>query len=190
VTDRNWDAELAKIDRQLASLSDEALRQGVERPAVPAGAAPAAGPRQRTAVGPAGATGGVGGAAAPAEAWHGWARTAVAVAAAAGLWYWPWPGVCGPPVMGLVGAAGGVMLLGGWSAAGTWRHRQGVLHVLSLLALVWGGVVAARDVLPRVGYAIPTAAHPATWQCEVAPPSPTLPAGSPLALVRSLLFTA
>jgi hypothetical protein len=62
--------------------------------------------------------------------------------------------------------------------------------ILSLLALVWGGVVAARDVLPRVGYAIPTAAHPATWQCEVTPPSPTLPAGTPLALVRSLFFPA
>ena len=188
MTDRNWDAELAKIDRQLASLSDDALREGTERQPRPAGPAPAAAvPRGRPVAGPAG---GALGAAGPAPAWHGWARTAVAVAAAAGLWYWPWPGVCGPPVMGLVGAAGGVMLLGGWSAAGTWRHRQGVLHVLSLLALVWGGVVAARDVLPRVGYAIPTAAHPATWQCEVAPPSPTPPAGTPLALVRSLLFTA
>jgi hypothetical protein len=188
MTDRNWDAELAKIDRQLASLSDEALRQGTERPAIPAGVAPAgAVPRGRPITGP---VGGAVAAAGAAPAWHGWARTAVAVAAAAGLWYWPWPGVCGPPVMGLVGAAGGVMLLGGWSAAGTWRHRQGVLHVLSLLALVWGGVVAARDVLPRVGYAIPTAAHPATWQCEVASPSPTPPAGTPLALVRSLLFTA
>jgi hypothetical protein len=31
--------------------------------------------------------------------------------------------------------------------------------------VLWGLVLASIDVLPRTGYAIPTAAHPATWAC-------------------------
>lgn len=190
MTDRNWDAELAKIDRQLASLSDEELRRPAPRggalpaPVAPASAAAGAS-AGASAAAPARAAGG-GGAAAP---WQGWARTAVAVAGAVGLWYWPWPGSCGAPVLGMVAASGAVSLLGVWGAVGTWRHRQPVLHVLSLLAALWGGVLAARDVLPRTGYAIPTAAHPATWQCDAPAPSGA-PAPGPLAAVRTLLFGA
>jgi hypothetical protein len=33
-------------------------------------------------------------------------------------------------------------------------------------------VLAARDVLPRVGYAVPTAEHPASWSCDADPAAP------------------
>jgi putative flippase GtrA len=52
-----------------------------------------------------------------------------------------------------------------WSAVWTWRHRASQAHVLSLLLVVWGLVLAGLEVLPRVGYAFPTVAHPATWMC-------------------------
>jgi len=37
---------------------------------------------------------------------------------------------------------------------------------LSLLLVAWGGILAAREILPRVGYSIPTEARPAIWFCE------------------------
>jgi hypothetical protein len=170
MTDRNWDAELAKIDRQLASLSDDTLVRDAARgraPSAPAGPAPAA-------VRPPPARGGGG-----TPRWQGWVRTAAAVGAAVGVVFWPWPGTCGAPVLGLVAAAGGVMGIGLWSAVGTWRHRHPVLHVVSLVTVLWGGGLAAREVLPRVGYAIPTAAHPAQWQCEAGAPADAPRAATP-----------
>ncbi|MBU6364951.1 MAG: hypothetical protein KJT01_01950 [Gemmatimonadetes bacterium] len=213
MTDRNWDAELAKIDRQLASLSDDALLRGSPRAGpAPAGSAPAAPPPVAPAAPRRAGTG-----TAPVARWQGWVRTGVAVGAAVGVWYWPWPGTCGAPVVGLVSAAVATAGLGVWSAVGTWRQRHAALHVVSLLAALWGGVMAAREVLPRVGYAIPSTAHPAAWRCELAAPaspsapsapSPSAPAAPspsatptggtsavgaptpPLALVPSLLLSA
>jgi len=59
-----------------------------------------------------------------------------------------------------------VTIGGAWSAIWSWRHRASVAHILSLALMLWGGALAAREVLPRVGYAIPTEAHPAVWMCE------------------------
>lgn len=168
---KNWDAELAKIDKQLASISDEQLlatSQGAGGPG--AGAQGAAGGVTRatqTRALPAG-----GAAPAPAatvsagRSWVAWLKVIVAVGAAAGLMFWPWPARCGTPLIGFTAATGGVALLGIWSAVGTWRHRLGLAHVASLLVTVWGIGLGAREVLPRVGYAVPTEARAATWSCE------------------------
>jgi hypothetical protein len=48
----------------------------------------------------------------------------------------------------------------------TWRHRAGKGHTLALLLVLWGGVLAALDVLPRAGYAKPLPDHPALWSCS------------------------
>jgi hypothetical protein len=179
MTDRNWDAELAKIDKQLASISDEQLvaekRAAAAAPAAPArGALPAAKPAAPVA--PAAAKPAAG-------AWASWIKVAVAVAAAVGLMFWPWPARCGPPLLGFTAATGAVALLGIWSAIGTWRHRLGLAHVASLLVIVWGLVLGARETLPRIGYAIPTVARPAGWSCAVVPdsgiPGGGLPIGAP-----------
>jgi hypothetical protein len=170
MSDRNWDAELAKIDKQLASVSDEALlaerTAASAQPGRPAaGAAPARVP-PREAPSRAAAS-----AVAPAAGrWVGWLKVALAVAAAAGLMVWPWPAACGAPLLGFTAAAGGVAVLGLWSAVGTWRHRLALAHVASLLVVVWGLVLGAREVLPRVGYAAPTASRGAGWSC----PAPTV----------------
>jgi hypothetical protein len=39
--------------------------------------------------------------------------------------------------------------------------RGGAPHVLSLILVFWGIVLAAEQVLPRIGYA----AERATWRC-------------------------
>ncbi|QJR35550.1 hypothetical protein [Gemmatimonas groenlandica] len=174
MSDRNWEAEMAKIDKQLASVSDEALlaeskavaptKTGARTVAAPTVAAP-----MRSAP--------VGSSAPAAGAWKGWVKVAIAVGAAAGLMFWPWPAQCGGPLIGFTAATGAVSLLGMWSAIGTWRHRLGLAHVASLLVVVWGLVLGAREVLPRAGYAVPTAERSEGWSCPA--PSGGLPSVGP-----------
>ena len=168
MSDRNWDAEMAKIDKQLSSVSDEQLL--AERKPVPTGkgtgarptsAAPASVPSVRAASADHGG------------AWRSWVKVIAAVAAAGSLMYWPWPARCGLPVVGFTVATGGVALLGIWSAIGTWRHRLGLAHVASILVTAWGLMLGAREVLPRVGYAIPTIERAGQWSCDGLPALPT-----------------
>jgi hypothetical protein len=171
----DWDKELAKIDQQLASISDEELMKGAQTAAT---AKPAAGGAARALPSPrAAAPGTITASAAAGRPWVAWGKLLVAVAAAAGLMVWPWPARCGAPLLGFTAATGGVALLGLWSAVGTWRHRLGLAHVVALLVTAWGVTLGAREVLPRVGYAIPSAARPAQWQCDAAPPA--APVGTP-----------
>ena len=69
-------------------------------------------------------------------------------------------------LFGYLGAASMVVVAGVWSSVWSWRHRSGQAHVLSLLLVVWGVILGATEILPRVGYAIPDAQHPAIWMCE------------------------
>lgn len=172
MADRDWEKELAKIDKQLASISDEQL---AAPSSVSAGGAASS----------AGRSGGVSGgkvagssAIAPAPTvsvgrkWTGWVKSFIALGAAVGMLFWPWSAQCGAPLMGYTAATGGVALLGVWAAVGTWRHRLALAHVLSLAVTAWGIVLGAREVLPRIGYAIPTEQHGSSWRCETPPASP------------------
>ena len=173
MTDRNWEAELAKIDKQLSSVSDEQLvaerRAALTAPKAGAlpGAAPAASPAGKGAPPSAGAR--------TVGSWTSWAKVLVAVGGAAGLMLWPWPTNCGTPLLGYTAASFGVAALGVWSAFGTWRHRLGLAHLASLLVVVWGVALGVREVLPRVGYAIPTVERGPNWECML-PSVPTNPA--------------
>ena len=171
----DWDKELAKIDKQLASISDdELLASSAPAPTAPGTAKGATKslPAGRAAAPAATAT------AASGKSWLAWVTVRVAVGAAAGLMVWPWPARCGLPLAGFTAATGGVALLGLGSAVGTWRHRLGLAHVASLLVTVWGVALGAREVLPRVGYAIPTTERAATWSCDGLPPAPESPPGA------------
>jgi hypothetical protein len=55
---------------------------------------------------------------------------------------------------------------GVWSAFWSWRHRTARAHVLSLLIVLWGIVLATQEILPRTGYARPTLERPAGWLCS------------------------
>lgn len=182
MSDRNWEAELAKIDKQLASVSDEQLLAEKNAPAVPKGGVTRS-PVMDARMGTQGATATravspppAASAAAPGGTWRSWLKVSIAVAAAAGLMFWPWPARCGLPLVGFTAATGGVALLGMWSAVGTWRHRLGLAHVASILVTLWGLALGAREVLPRVGYAIPTIERAGQWSCEGLPPLPSAPA--------------
>jgi hypothetical protein len=176
MSDRNWDAEMKKIDQQLASLTDDQLR-----PRAPSAPVSAAGAPPRSL--PAGATSpSVASPAPPASAggaWWAYLRAALALGGVAGLVLWPYARSCGRFGIAYLAGAGVVGLLGVWTTVGAWRRRAALAHLLGLAAIATAGTLAALEVLPKVGYAIPSAAHGATWQCD-APALPVPSTGTPL----------
>ena len=170
---------MAKIDKQLASVSVAQLL--ADRSAVPAGTAgKGAAPVGKGA--PAAAAPAARAAAKEPGAWFSWLKVLLAVGAAASLMFWPWPARCGIPILGFTAATGGVALLGIWSAVGTWKHRLGLAHVASLAVTVWGLLLGAREVMPRIGYAIPTLERPGQWSCDGLPAMPNAIPNSPAGL--------
>ena len=150
MTDRNWDAEMAKIDRQLASISDDQLvsRKSVAMPSVAGTAAPAAGASSVARTG--------------RIDWGVTIRVSLAVALGAAIVFWPYATECGVGLGGYLGATAAVVAAGTWAAVSAWRARAPRAHVFALLVIAWGGALAAREVLPRVGYAKEALA----WVCK------------------------
>ena len=145
---RDWDKELAAIDKVME-----------QPPQAPAGRALPPGPPVRAGSGP------VVVAAAPAarrERLATWLRVGLTVATAAALPFWPYGRACGLWLFLYMGATGFVALSALWAAGSSWRRRQGLAHLLALLALAWTLGLAAREVLPRIGYA----RSAATWTCS------------------------
>ncbi len=170
--DRDWEKELAKIDKQLASLPDEALMPAA--PEKQAKGAPRGGrgapapvpsePRQTTSFGV-------------------FARLTLALAVGIAMAFWPYPSRCGLGLIGYLGAVT-VMTAGGvWASIWTWRHRASRAHLVSLAITVWGVLLGSLEVLPRIGYAYPTDKHPAAWSCSAVPakpqPAPATPVPAP-----------
>lgn len=142
----NWDKELAKIDKQLESMSDEALLPAKPNASPAAKAETQTIQRETTTLGVM-------------------SRLLLATALGVGMVFWPYAARCGGGLFLYLGAVAVLMGAGVWSAVWTWRHRSAKAHLLSLLLILWGGTLAATEVLPRLGYAIPTEAHPAAWMC-------------------------
>jgi len=148
----DWDKELRKIDQQLESLSDDALlpeqkgKGGKPSKAAPPASAPAPAARKTSTLGVM-------------------ARLVLAIALGVAIMFWPYSTKCGMGLFGYLAASVVVIVAGGWSAIWTWRHRSASGHILSLLLILWGALLAAQQVLPRIGYAKPDPAHPAIWMC-------------------------
>jgi hypothetical protein len=98
----------------------------------------------------------------PAAAAGFWARVALAVLLGVCITQWPYAHECGLALLGYSGAVGTVILAGSWVGLVSWRRRNPYAHVLALVLAFWGIVLAAEQLLPRIGYA----AEPAAWQCE------------------------
>lgn len=146
---RDWDKELAAIDKVIA-----------RQPA--GGGAPA--PAGRAAL-PA-ATGGVrGGRFAGLTTWL---RVGLGLLLAVGITQWPYANACGLNLGVYLGAIATVIVAGGWSAISSWHRRMGLAHTISLGVLLWGLFLAAREVLPRTGYA--REARP--WTCTTGVEAP------------------
>jgi hypothetical protein len=153
---RNWDRELADIDRAIAKQGN-ASPAGPPAP-LPGGKVPVpAAPVRRRSV---------------ALTWF-WVGLALALAFA--LLIWPYQRACGLQLMFYLGAAGVTGVIALLGALASWSHRRGFAHVLSLLVLLWVGAVALREVLPRVGYARTNL----TWMCASVPAAPAPAPGGP-----------
>jgi NhaP-type Na+/H+ or K+/H+ antiporter len=65
------------------------------------------------------------------------------------------------PLGAYLGGVLAVLVAALWSSVSSWKTRSALAHALSLGLFVWGGFLAAREVLPRIGYAKRTA----EWVC-------------------------
>lgn len=90
-----------------------------------------------------------------------WTRVLLGIALGGWMTQWPYPYGCGSPLLGYLGAVLTVLLTGAWIAFASWKLRSGVTHILSLILFFWGIVLAAEQLLPRIGYA----ADRASWRC-------------------------
>ena len=147
MSEREWTKEMSKIDKQLESLSDEALFPSKPAATSAAKADVAAVRRSTTTFGV-------------------FARLALSVLLGAGILFWPYPARCGLWLAAYLAVVTMIVASGAWSAVWTWRHRSGRAHSLSLLLILWGLILASTEVLPRIGYAKPDLKHPATWACQ------------------------
>jgi len=137
---RDWDKELAKIDRAMARLPEPAPPAPAAGPARPAQAAPAgAGPAPQHA-GPRATT-------------TTWLRVLLVLTLAVAMPLWPYPKGCGVGLFVYLAACSMVVLAGVWAAVATWHRRRPVGHILAILVLLWGLGLVAAELLPRVGYA-------------------------------------
>lgn len=89
-----------------------------------------------------------------------WARATLGVVLAGALTQWPY-GTCGFSIVAYLLAATMVMVAGAWAAQASWHTRIARAHILALLVIFIGAVLAAHQILPRVGYA----AARASWGC-------------------------
>lgn len=134
MSNRDWDKELAKIDKQLESVSDAQLFPD-KKGASPAQKQEVADTRAAT------------------PSWPAILRLVLSVALGIGVLFWPYANRCGIGLAGYLFVVLAVAGSGIWSAVWTWRHRAGRAHVLSILVIAWGLMLGATEILPRVGYA-------------------------------------
>jgi hypothetical protein len=155
---RNWDRELADIDKAIAKQGSVPAAGGsVPVPAGRGPGVPAGAPVPRRSV---------------ALTWF-WVLLALALAVALPLW--PYQRSCGLQLIFFMGATGVTALIGLLGALASWASRRGLAHLLSLAVILWSAMIGLREVLPRVGYA----KTDRTWRCEAAPASPAQQAPVP-----------
>lgn len=151
--DRNWEKELARIDKQMSSMSDDQLLASAA-PAAPTPGSASSPTRQ--------ATGGRD--VAPPSKLGLIVRVSLAAGLAVAVPFWPYAARCGAPLFGYLAAIAVVCAAGIWAAIATWRARAARAHLLTLGVVAWGLGLAAIEVLPRVGYANDPAR--VDWMCQ------------------------
>lgn len=154
---RDWDKELAEIDRLMAKDAGAARPEPTAK-GVPAGPpAPRAPGAQAAAPRPQ-----------PAEVRSGrrglavWLITLMGPIGAAALTVWPYSKACGVMLwVYLVGVAG-VLAASIWAMHAAWLARRGIAMIVAVATLVAALALLAAEILPRTGYA----AQALTWGCS------------------------
>ena len=104
-----------------------------------------------------------------------WFWTLLSVLLAVALVIWPFDNTCGIRLIFFLGACLLTLMAGVLGAFTSWAHRQGLGLLLSLLAFLFAGIMATREILPRAGYA----REARQWTCPAPPPEPTTTAPQP-----------
>ena len=78
---------------------------------------------------------------------------------------WPYDRACGGGLLAYMAAAAAILAGGVWAVVGTWHSRAPKLHALAMLAMAWGAVLIASQVLPRAGYTNLDPRTRPTWRC-------------------------
>lgn len=158
------DSVAREVDRLLKQLpgADPGLRSDPDQPAPrpqpprpPAGPRPPVRPRRATGPTPLGPRG-------------TWALVASAVMLGGALTQWPYASECGFSLYAYLATVLVLMITAGWAAIAAWGIRSPAAHVLSIVVGFWGIVLAAEQILPRVGYA----AEQRWWSCGSIPVPP------------------
>ena len=97
-----------------------------------------------------------------------WLRLLLTAGLAGAITQWPYAHECGRPLYLYLFAIGAILIGGAWSGVWAWRVRSAVAHVAALVVVFWGIVLAAEQILPRIGYASVTQ----EWRCGVSPQDP------------------
>jgi hypothetical protein len=92
---------------------------------------------------------------------HTWSRALLAASFGAAVTQYPYVKSCGWMLYLYLGVIAVVLIAGAWASAAAWRARIAAAHALSLVVVYWGIVLAAEQILPRIGYAAATA----QWAC-------------------------
>jgi len=158
--DRDWDKEMAEVDRLLKKLplADPTLgRSGGGDPTAKRSAVSAGGgtPTSRAV---AAAGGGRLGA---------WVKVGLGVLIGIGIapGVWPYTHGCGLRLIFYLLGVSTVIATGVWASVASWRRRMGFAHTVSQILIIWGVLLMTREVVPRVG-----ANAAALWLCpDVAP---------------------
>ena len=164
---RNWDKEMAEIDKLIAREP----------------AAPKAGsiPTQRVGAPPSLPVPGRPGPDVPVrparrrERAATWVWVVLATALAVLLVLWPRANDCGLGLLYYLAGVAALLITGLFGARAAWRRRQGLAHTLSLLAIGGSLVLAAQEILPRTGYA----SEAARWTCPASSVEPQAPSPTP-----------
>lgn len=151
---RDWDKEMAEIDRLMAK--EVKSPSGTPSPTTSAASAAPVARRDPGQVEPK--------AAAPLSRMSAlglWSMALLGSLGAGALVVWPYANGCGTMLaVYLVGVAavGGA---GIWTMRSAWLARRGIPHLLGLVILLAALGLATLEILPRIGYA----ATALTWGC-------------------------
>ncbi len=157
---RDWDKELAEVDKLIAGLD---AGKGAAGPAAPARQGPGA--SEKLAHDRAGE--------ARRMTVKTWLLFSLAVLLGGALtWLWPYGRGCGTVLYAFLASTAMFGFMSIWSGIQSWRTRSAVVHSLSVALLFWASFLGAREVLPRVGYA----KQAASWRCPARAASPPSPA--------------
>jgi hypothetical protein len=90
-----------------------------------------------------------------------WGRVLLGLSLGLMMANWPYPKACGSPLAAYFTAVLTVTLTGMWAATSAWKRRMALAHVVSLIIVLYGFLLAGAEVLPRNGYSVDRA----TWEC-------------------------